>query len=83
MRVITMAETTKELRSLTMACWWPSRFTGRIYPDWPGILGELDTLVQGAKARMAGYGTASTQEIHKLAGLYNWVQNQIDQAIGK
>ena len=79
MRVITMGQTIKKLRSLTMACWWPSKVTGLTQPDWPGVLGEVDALLQSAKYRRVSYGTASAQEVHELASLYNWVQDQIDQ----
>ena len=73
-----MRETTKKIRSLTMACWWPSKITGRTRPDWSGIFGELYWLFQQAKMRRATYGTSSAQEVHELAGLCNWVQGQID-----
>lgn len=60
----------KELRHLTMACWWPSNITGRLQPDWEGIRGEMQALVVGATARM-DYGTATQGELDNLWSLYH------------
>jgi len=74
-KIHSVAETTREIRGLTMACWWPSRITGKRTPDWEGITGELDALIKGAKARLE-YDTATPQEVHHLVELRHWADGQ-------
>ena len=77
-KVTTLKQVQKEIRGQTMACWWPSRITGKAAPDWVGILGELEALLEGAKARMAYYGTATPAEVLRLQELRQWTQSQVD-----
>ncbi len=40
-------EEMREIKANTMACWWPSKINGQFPPNWEGIAGELEGLVQG------------------------------------
>jgi len=57
-----------DMRSLTMACWWPSKVTGRVTPDWGGIAGELEALTTGAETRFL-QGASTLDELHRLRSL--------------
>ena len=43
---------TRQMRSLTMGCWWPSKINGQAPPDWSGIAGELIALTNDAENRI-------------------------------
>ena len=75
MRHTTWRQVYAEVKSHTMACWWPSRITGRTIPDWDGVVGELDALVEGAKTRL-GYNAAMQGEVLRLSELRQWAQSQ-------
>lgn len=61
-----------ELKQRTMACWWPSRITGRTEPDWQGIMGELDALIEGAERR------GDIAELNTLTALTPYVLDHTD-----
>lgn len=66
----------RAMRTLTMACWWPSRFTGRVAPDWTGIAGELDALTGGAERRFE-MGTCTLAELHQVRALRQLANDKV------
>lgn len=57
-----------DLKAETMACWWPSHITGVTRPDWTGIAGELDALLERENS-IPGNSLARLHHVRKLRQL--------------
>ena len=68
----------KRIRETTMACWWPSRYNlaGIKTPDWEGIVGELEYLLQGERHRLT-IGASTSGAIKSLEEMRGYAAKRL------
>jgi len=70
----------REIKGLTMACWWQSSTMGRPSTDWGNVAAELKLLVESEEYRFE-HGYSSLPDLHNIRKLYQLAKDKCRQAL--